>query len=85
MTFAQEAALKGVELRALRARVSTQVDQSRALGVTDNPPVDKMDWYLEVDADAADEQLQDIKRLADEHCPGVWCVRNPIQLDTHLE
>jgi uncharacterized OsmC-like protein len=85
MTFAQEAALKGVELCTLRARVATQVDQSRALGVTDNPPVERMDWYLEVDADAADEQLQDIKRLADEHCPGVWCVRNPIQLDTHLD
>jgi uncharacterized OsmC-like protein len=84
MTFAQEAALQGVQLRALRATMATEVDQSRALGVTDNPPVDKMDWHLTVDADAPTDQLEQIKRLADEHCPGVWCVRNPIQLNTHL-
>jgi hypothetical protein len=30
MTFAQEAARRGIELRALRARVEADVDQSRA-------------------------------------------------------
>ena len=24
------------------------------------------------------------KRIADEHSPGVYCVRNPVQLTTHL-
>ena len=36
MTFAQEAAKQGIELRRLRARIEAEVDQSRALGVTDN-------------------------------------------------
>lgn len=48
-----EAARRGVELRALRARVEADVDQSRALGVTDNLPVQRIDWHLDVDADAA--------------------------------
>ena len=85
MTFAQEAAQADIEIRALRARVEAQVDQSRALGVTDNPPVQQIDWTLHVEADATAEQLEAIKRSADEHCPGVYCLRNPIELRTALE
>jgi uncharacterized OsmC-like protein len=84
MTYAQEAARRGVELRGLRARVETDVDQSRALGVSDRPPVEQIDWHLDVDADAPAEVLEELKRAADEHCPGVYCIRNPIDLRTHL-
>jgi len=38
MTYAQEAARQGVELRSMRARTEAEVDMSRALGVTDNGP-----------------------------------------------
>ena len=44
MTFAQQAARRGIEPRALRARVDTNVDLSRAVGVTDGPPVKQIDW-----------------------------------------
>lgn len=84
MTYAQEAARRGVELRALRARVEADVDMSRALGVTDNPPVERIDWYLDVDADADTTTLDELKTAADDHCPGVFCIRNPIDLRTHL-
>ncbi len=84
MSYAQEAARAGVELRALRARVEAQVDMSRALGVSDRPPVERIDWRLDVDADATPDQLEAIKRLADDHCPGAYCIRNPIDLHTHL-
>lgn len=84
MTYAQEAARQGIEVRTLRARARARVDQSRALGVTDNPPVERIDWTLEVDADASAERLQELKRHADEHCPGVYCVRNPVELVTEL-
>lgn len=84
MTFAQEAARAGVEIRALRARAYAEVDQTRALGVSDTPPVERIEWSLEVDADAPRERLDELKRLADERCPGVWCVRNPVKLETVL-
>ena len=84
MTFAQEAARRGVELRALHARVEADVDQSRALGVSDRPPVERIDWHLEVDADAAAEVLEALRRFADDHCPGAFCIRNPIDLHTHV-
>ena len=84
MTYAQEAARQGVELRGLKARAEAEVDMSRALGATDNPPVQQIDWHLEVDADASPEKLEELKRIADDHCPGVFCLRNPIELATHL-
>lgn len=84
MTYAQEAAKQGVRLRALRARAEAELDMTRALGVTDNPPVQGIDWHLDVDADAPRETLDELKRLADEHCPGVYCMRNPIELTTRL-
>jgi uncharacterized OsmC-like protein len=84
MTYAQEAARRGVELRGLHARVETDDDRSRALGVTDNPPVEHMDWHLDVDADAPADLLTELKDAADAHCPGAFCIRNPIDLRTHL-
>lgn len=84
MTYAQEAARQGIELNSLRARAEARVDQSRALGVTDNPPVERIEWRLDVSADASPERLEEIKQTADERCPGVYCVRNPVDLQTEL-
>ncbi len=85
MTYAQEAAMRGVELKALRARVGTDVDMSRALGVSDRPPVEGIDWYLEVESDAPATVLEELKTDSDERCPGAYCISNPIELRTHLE
>lgn len=84
MSYAQEAARQGVRIRALRARVEAEVDMSRALGASDRPPVERIDWQLEVEADAPAETLEELKRLADEHCPGAYCIRNPVNLRTQL-
>ena len=82
MTFATEAAREGIELRALRGVIATEVNQSRALGVNDRPPVEQVDWHLEVDADAPAETIDELKERADARCPGVYCLRNPIDLAT---
>ena len=84
MTYALEAAREGVELTALRATVSADVDLSRALGVSERPPVEGIDWLLEVESDASDEVLERLRLLADERCPGAYCVRNPIPLETRV-
>jgi uncharacterized OsmC-like protein len=85
MTYATEAARDGIPLAALRGTITTKVDQTRALGVTDNPPVEQVTWSLQVQADASDEALHQIKIRADERCPGVYCMRNPIDLTTTLD
>ena len=82
MTFATEAAREGVELRALRGVITTAVDQSRALGLGNPPPVEHVDWSLEVEADAPPQRIDELKQRADARCPGVYCLRNPIDLTT---
>lgn len=84
MTYATEAAREGIELRGLRARVLAAVDLSRSLGVSDAPPVEKLTWELDVDADAPTETLARLKDLADERCPGYYCLTNPIAVETRL-
>jgi uncharacterized OsmC-like protein len=82
MTFATEAAREGVELRGLHGRITTVVDLARALGLSEQPPVDQITWALEVDADVSAETVDRIKTLADQRCPGVYCIQNPIPLET---
>ena len=84
MSFAQEAALAGIELRALHATVTTDFNMAYALGAGDAPPVERLDWELQVDADASPERLEELKAAADEHCPGAYCIRNPIDLHTSV-
>ncbi|HSC92317.1 MAG TPA: OsmC family protein [Gaiellaceae bacterium] len=84
MSFATEAARDGVEVRALHATVRTEVDQSRALGLSDRPPVERIEWELEVDADASAATIERLKAQADDHCPGAYCLRNPIALETRV-
>lgn len=84
MSFAQEAALAGVELRSLHAVVTTDFNMAYALGVGEAPPVQQLDWELIVEADARPEQLEQLKAAADAHCPGAYCIRNPIDLRTSL-
>ena len=84
MTYALEAAREGVELSALRATVTAEVDLSLALGVSERPPVEEIEWTLEVESGASDEVLDRLRQLADERCPGAYCVRNPIPLQTRV-
>jgi uncharacterized OsmC-like protein len=85
MTFAQEAAREGIELRALRGRVDAQMDMTRALGLTELPPVEQLNWTLEVDSDATDAEIEQLRQIADDRCPGAWCLRNPLTVNTAVE
>ncbi len=84
MTFATEAARAGVDVRALHGTVEADVDMSRSLGTSNNPPVEEIRWTLEVASDASAETIEQLKRLADDRCPGAYCIRNPINLVTEL-
>lgn len=85
MTFASEAAREGVELKALHGRITTVVDMSRALGLSERPPVEEITWTLDAIAEASSEVIDNLKSRADERCPGVFCIRNPMPLVTRVE
>ena len=84
-TFVALAASQGVALRSLRVVAENQVDLTRPLGLGDQPVVERVSLKLIVDADATDAVLADLARLARERCPGVYCLTQPIPLDTRVE
>lgn len=84
MTFATEAARAGVDVRGLHGTVEADVDMSRSLGAGNKPPVEEIRWTLRVASDASAETIEQLKRLADERCPGAYCIRNPIDLVTEV-
>lgn len=83
-TFVAVAAAEGVALQELEVTVENQVDLSRAMGVADRPVTQGMNATLNVKADAAAAKLEEIRRLAEERCPGVYCITNPIPFNSRL-
>lgn len=83
-TFATIAAKEGVELTKLKIVAESHVDLSRSLGVSDNPTVDKVIFKVLCEATAGKEKIEEIKRLAQERCPAVYCLTTPIPLQVEL-
>lgn len=84
-TFASVAAMEGVELRELRVAIENKLDLSRTFGLSENHIIEGVEIELSVKSDAPREKLEEIKRLADERCPGVECLTRPIPLTTRLD
>lgn len=79
-TFASIAAEKGIKLQQLKIAAENKVNLSKALGLTDEPIVEKV--ILEVKAvGEKGENLNEIKKLAEQRCPGVYCLTNAIKLE----
>ncbi len=82
-TFASIAAEKGIKLNELKISAENKVNLSKAFGLSDEPIVENV--RLQVNASSVGkENLGEVKRLAGERCPGVYCLTNPIKLDIRL-
>ncbi|MBI2575728.1 OsmC family protein [Candidatus Woesearchaeota archaeon] len=84
-TFASIAAEKGIELKKLDVAAENQVNLTRALGLSNDPIVEKAKITVEVMSDADASILHEIEGLARERCPGVYCLTNPIRLDIEMK
>ena len=81
-TFAMQAAMAGVAIDALTARLRLTVDFRGALGVADVAPLDAFRFELEVRSSASDAELERVRRLADERCPAIWAMDNRVAHET---
>ena len=84
-TFASIAAEKGIKLKRLDVAAENQVNLTRALGLGDDPIVERAKITVEVMSDADVSILHEIEGLARERCPGVYCLTNPIRLDIEMK
>lgn len=79
-TFASIAAEKGIKLGQLKVAAENKVNLSKALGLSSEPIVEKV--ILELNASGGKgENLSEIKKLAEQRCPGVYCLTNAINLE----
>lgn len=79
-TFAALAAMEGVALRKLEVETEGHIDVSKVFGLSDDPIVEEVRWRVVVDSDADDQTIERLKKLAQERCPAVYCLMNPIKL-----
>ena len=83
-TFVAVASEQGVALKSLEVTLENQVDLSRSLGLSDRPVTEGIGATVRVESDAPKTKLEEIRRLAEERCPGVYCVTNPIPFSSRL-
>ena len=74
----------GIKIEDLKVSAENFVDLSKTLGLTNNPIVEKVKVIATVKSYAKEEQLKEIEKMANERCPGVYCLINPIPLETEL-
>jgi uncharacterized OsmC-like protein len=77
-TFAMQAAMAGIVLTSLRARLRLTVDFRGALGVEDVVPLDKFVFELDVETLSSDDQVQRVKQVAEDRCPAIWAMNNRV-------
>ena len=84
-SFSKWAAMNGVSIRKMTINAAANIDMSMSLGVSENPPVETIEYELTVDSDATTEELLKVKKLADERCPGVYCLTHALKLEVQLK
>ena len=83
-TFASIAAEKGIKLDKLKVAAENKVNLSKALGLSNEPIVERVNLFVEVSSEVDKSILEEIEKLAKERCPGVYCLTNPIKLDIEV-
>jgi len=84
-TFMATATMMGIRIDDLKVSAENFTDLSKTLGLRNNPIVEKVKITATVKSDGKEEQLKELERLAHERCPGVYCLVNPIKLETELK
>ncbi|MFH1328040.1 MAG: OsmC family protein [Candidatus Bathyarchaeota archaeon] len=83
-SFAKWAAMEGVQLNSLRIKADAKMNLSKALGVSDNPVMEGMVWEVFAETAAGQEELDKVKKLADERCPALYCLKHMIDVTTTI-
>jgi len=79
-TFVTVAATEGVELTEVRTVAESDMNMARSFGLSDAPAIDEARISLTVRTSASPETVQRLAPLAEERCPAVFCLTNPVRL-----
>lgn len=84
-TFATIASQMGIRLQRLGVKLEAKQNFSRVFGLSQAPVLDEVQISLSVRSDAPREKLMEAERLAQERCPAVYTLTNPVRLAATLE
>lgn len=80
-TFATIASEKGIVIRSLRVTAENCVNLSQTLGINDAPIVERVSITIDFKSSGTQEELEQIKSLTSQRCPGMYCLTHPIPVD----
>lgn len=83
--FATIASMLGIELKKLSVRVEADVNFEKVFGISSAPIMEEVRLKLAVATDAPEEKVREVERLAQERCPAVYSLANPIPFKTSVE
>ncbi len=83
-TLAALADMQGVTLEKLEIEAESHIDISKVFGLSENPIVEEVKWNVIIKSEADDEKIEKLKILAEERCPAVYCLTNPVRLSIDL-
>jgi len=84
-TFATMAAMEGIVLKKLSVTAESNLDFSKVFGLSNNPIAEKVKFTLHVESDAPAAKIRELEELSKQRCPAVYCLTNPIPLETELK
>jgi len=83
-TFVGIATEKGVRLTKLKVTAEARINLRRPLGLGDDPISEGV--KITVDAEGAEKEvLEEILKESMYRCPGVYCVSNPVPVESELK
>ena len=83
-TFVSVAAVEGLPLDEVRAIAEFDMNLSKTLGLADLPIIEEVRVTLKVRSPAPRQTIEAVARLAEERCPAVYCLTNPIPLTARV-
>jgi uncharacterized OsmC-like protein len=83
-TFVTTAAMQGVRIDKLAIEVAGHFNFSRVFGLSDAPALEQVHITLTVTAQASQEQLAQIEKLARQRCPAAYTLSNPVPLEVEV-
>ena len=84
-TLASIAAEKGIELEKLEVGAEASYDFSKTFGLSNNPIANGVTFTVDIKAkNANDNQINEIIKEAEERCPAMFCLKNPIPVSVNV-
>lgn len=83
-TFVTMATQRGIEIKKLRARGGSLANMKAIFDLEEGPVVKKVWVELEVESDAPREELEELRRMANEKCPAAFTVQHSVPFESRL-